>query len=138
MEVTSFEIESYKVSVNQTLEGNQKTIRILSPDLSHGIRFDATLLFLSKNPYQQQGSLGQVSNLGGTNFNPIGLATWFESQSFDGFYQILSSEKPVFFTFSYEKDGNLGDIVQARLSTNSEQPGDFEKPLTIVKFPPLG
>lgn len=135
MGTQTFEIESYKVTIDQQLDSYTKSIKLLSTDQSHGIRFDVTLLFLVKNPYKSQGSIGQVVNFGGTNFDPIGLALWIDIQNFESFYQVMSSEKPVYLTFTYSSKEAVSEVTHVRLTTDKEMPGDFEQP-KVVRIPP--
>lgn len=126
---TTFEIESYKVTITQTLDSNPRKITLESKAQTHGIRFNVTVLFLSANPYKNQGTIGQVSNFGAPNFDPVNLAIWMDLQSFDGFYHVLSTEKPAYFTFTDSNEGTTSDVLSAILSTDKEFPGDFEKQL---------
>jgi hypothetical protein len=135
MGVTTFEIESYKISIVQNLDSYTKTIKLLSTNQSHGIRFDVTLLFLAANPYKNQGTIGQVSNFGGTNFDPIGLAVWVDIKNFESFYQVMSSEKPVYLSFNAVTPEVIADVDMVRLTTDTEKPGDFEQP-KAVRMPP--
>ena len=133
-----FEIETYTVQLTQNTTQNSCVIKLVSTDQSHSIRFNATVLFFPKNPYAP--NIGQMTNLGSTNFNPIGLAIYVERSAFAGFYQVLSSEKPVSLQVEYEDDpsdpkSTFKFITSATLLTGVESPGDFEKPLTIITKP---
>jgi hypothetical protein len=135
-----FEIETYTVQLTQNTTQHSSVIQLVSPDQSHGIRYKATILFFPKNPYAP--NVGQMSNLGGTNFDPINLAISFERSALAGFYQVLSSEKPVSLQVLYEDDpsdpkSTFKFITSATLLTGVESPGDFEKPLTIIAKPIL-
>ncbi|MBC3783878.1 hypothetical protein [Spirosoma utsteinense] len=133
-----FEIETYTVQLDQNATQNSFVLQLVSPDQSHGIRYKATVLFFPKNPYAP--NIGQIGNLGGLNFNPISLAIFFDRSVFAGFYQVLSSEKPVSLQVQYEDDpsdpkSTFKFITAATLLTGVEMPGDFEKPLTIIAKP---
>jgi hypothetical protein len=135
-----FEIETYSVQLSQSTNQYSSVLQLVSPAQSHGIRYKATVLFFPKNPYAP--NVGQMSNLGGLNFDPIGLAISFNQSAFSGFYQVLSSEKPVSLQVQYEDDpsdpkSTFKFITSATLLTGVESPGDFEKPLTIIAKPIL-
>lgn len=133
-----FEIESYKAQLTQSGSQNSSVINLTSVDQSHGIRYHATVLFLPMNPYSP--NVGQAGNVGSTNFDPIKLSISFDRSAFAGFYQVLSSEKPVSMQVNYEDDPNdpkstFKFITSAMLFTGVEMPGDFEKPATIIMKP---
>lgn len=133
-----FEIENYKVQLNQSSSQNSSVINLVSINQSHGIRYHATVLFFPKNPYSPY--IGQATNVGATNFDPIKLSISFDRSAFAGFYQVLSSEKPVSMQVDYEDDptdpkSTFKFITSAMLFTGVEMPGDFEKPATIITKP---
>ncbi len=132
-----FEIETYTVRVNQSGSENTNVINLVSTDQSHGIRYKATVLFFPKNPYAPE--TGQMKNLGGVNLEPISLAAFVDRSAFAGFYQVLSSEKPVSLEVEYEDDpsdpkSSFKYINRISLLTGDESPGDFEKlPVRFIK-----
>lgn len=126
----TFTVESYEVSVSQATDGLRRIVTLTSPDLSHGIRFKATLLFFKTN--FASPSVGHANNLGGTNFNPRSVTAWGDNTLFDSFYAVLSTEAPVTFEFTYEIDSaspneDQKDVRDYRLFSGKETPGDFEK-----------
>jgi hypothetical protein len=127
MPTSDFVIETYKVRVTQNLSANNRFIDLVSVDLSHGIRYNAQIMFMDSNPFESRGNIGRATNLGGENFDPIILGIWFHESYFDGFYQVLSSEKPVSFRFIYQASpSTTKNITSATLLTGFESPGDFE------------
>jgi hypothetical protein len=125
-----FTVESYEVSVSQTTDGLRRTVSLTSPDLSHGIRYKAVLLFFKTN--FASPSVGHANNLGGANFDPRSITAWGDNTLFDSFYAILSTESPVTFEFTYEIDSAMPnedqkELTSYRLFSGKETPGDFEK-----------
>ena len=133
-----FEIESYKVQLNPSGSQHSSVINLISVNLSHNIRCHATVLFLPKNPYGSHA--GQATNVEAKNFDPIKFSIFCDRSTFAGFYQVLSTEKPVSMQVDYEDDpddpkGTFKFITSAMLFTGTEMPGDFEKPATIIMKP---
>ncbi|QJD79773.1 hypothetical protein [Spirosoma rhododendri] len=129
-----FTVESYEVSVSQATDGLRRTVSLTSPDLSHGIRFNAVILFFKTN--FAQPSVGHANNLAGANFDPRSLTLWGDNTLFDGLYAVLSTEAPLTFEFTYEVDSALPnedqkDVTSYRLFSGRGTPGDFEKPTRL-------
>lgn len=125
-----FTVESYEVSVSQSTDGLRRTVSLTSPDLSHGIRYKAVLLFFKTN--FASPNVGHANNLNGANFNPRSITAWGDNTLFDSFYAILSTESPVTFEFDYRIDSaapneDEKDLTTYRLFSGKETPGDFEK-----------
>lgn len=132
-----FTVESYEVSVSQATDGLRRTLSLTSPDLSHGIRYKAVLLFFKTN-FSQSG-IGHANNLGGANFNPRSITAWGDNTLFDSFYAVLCTEAPVTFEFTYQVDSaalneDEKDLTSYRLFSGKETPGDFEKAAKFVVF----
>lgn len=141
---SQFAIESYKVILTQHSNQNSRELLLVSPDLSHGIRYKATVQFdSSPNSYAKWNGVGIALNLGGANTDPIELTISCHSDLFDGFYQVLSNEKPVYLFFAYDnwpEDPNPQStkklIVLIQLLTDSELPGDFESRSRFITLQP--
>lgn len=130
MAFTQIEIESYTVAVYRD-SSTRFEIKLTSKALQHGIRYQARLLFedpVSKNK-------GYIQNVDGLNFDPRTLFVNYDMAAFVGFYQVLSTESPIFYFIAYEDKVtnntsvaplNSRLIIQTQLKTNSEVPGDFE------------
>ncbi|WP_192579046.1 hypothetical protein [Fibrisoma limi] len=136
IKTASFTVESYDVTVNQATDGNRRVIHLTSPDLSHGIRFKAWILFFKTN-FSGSASARHVNNLEGTNFDPRQITVWGDPSLFDGFYAVLNSESPVTFSFDYEvgssqPNEDQKDIRSYQLFTSKETPGDFEQKFRTV------
>ncbi|MCK8494145.1 MULTISPECIES: hypothetical protein [Spirosoma] len=131
MAASNFQIESYQVFVTQNFQSFSRTIKLVSPDLSHGIRVRATLFFQEANAFQKWNGIGKATNVGGTNFDGSDFQIVCNPALFDGFYQVLVSEKPVYLAYIYENwpdepNGTTKLLRQVTLKTDSELPGDFE------------
>jgi hypothetical protein len=132
-----FQIESYKVDIQQFDSAYSCLITLVSPDLSHGIRHRANVVFIPKNNFSP--NVGAAANVGGQNFNGIQVAVWFSQNALATFYQVLSTEKPVYLQFDYKDapgspNGTNKIITSASLLTDSEFPGDHEKAM-LIPFP---
>ena len=129
MPSTEFAIESYRVKIDQHLTGNGRFINLTSPDLGHGIRYKAIILFVDQNPFASQGHMGMIRNFGALNFDPVSVVAWFSESYFAGFYQVLSTEKPVTLKLTYAdtSETTTKDIRWASLFTGVEYPGDYEE-----------
>ena len=129
MPSTEFAIESYKVKIDQHRTGNGRFINLTSPDLGHGIRYKAQILFVDQNPFKSQGYIGMMSNFSALNYDPVNVVVWFHESYFSGFYQVLSTEKPVTLKLYYDdtSETTTKDIRWASLYTGVEYPGDYEE-----------
>ncbi|AUD00845.1 hypothetical protein [Spirosoma pollinicola] len=127
----NFQIESYQVYVTQGRTDFNRSIKLTSPDLSHGIRVRASVFFQDSNLFQKWKGVGKITNVGGENFDGSDIQVVCNPSLFDGFYQVLSSEKPVYLSYVYENwpeepKGTTKLITQVTLKTDTEMPGDYE------------
>lgn len=53
MATSNFQIETYKVSVVKNISSGTRLIKLVSPDLSHGIRVRADIFFDVTNTFKQ-------------------------------------------------------------------------------------
>jgi len=139
-----FVIESYKVTAVQTALETRYHLSLVSPDLSHGIRTRALLIFTSTTSlFKQWKGIGMAENVGGANFDGINMTISCDFNLFDGFYAILSTEKPVYLLFWYDNlpnsdpNGTSKMVLSIELSTDSERPGDHEVAQKFITFQPL-
>lgn len=139
---SNFQIESYKVIVEQNHLENRQKITLTSPDLSHGIRMRATLVFGQSNFYKTWKGIGQITNVGGANFDGSDLTLFCDLSLFGGFYHVLNAEKPVYLNYWYDnlpntdpKTSNTKLILSMSLTTDTELPGDADKDPLFINFP---
>ncbi|GAB3721256.1 hypothetical protein [Spirosoma lituiforme] len=129
-----FKIESYKVTSYQYSTWDfTNEIKVLSEVMPFGARYSAQLIFEKDNSYQSDNRLGYVKLPPASKPGSITeIVVECNKENFPGFYQILSTEKPVYLFIAYEdklatKPANSHFIFQMQLSTDTELPGDFEK-----------
>ncbi len=126
-----FEIETYSVTCGEggfdwfpTID---RRIYVESPDLSHGIRYRASLEFGSKPAAWE--NLGVALNVGGLNFNGVTMFVFLPPDRYAHIYDILRSEKPVRLLYSLrDLPGNPGSttkyITRAAVGSGPELPGE--------------
>ena len=130
-----FEIKTYKVTIDQSYNGHSRHISLISKELSHKIYYKASILFDAQNyGWEKLNGIGMVVNFGGLNYDPVQLSIVSNLTVFDGFYQVLSTEKPLSLHFGYTNlpnDTNPNNpsklLTWMRLETDLEEtPGDNE------------
>lgn len=134
-----FQIQSYKVEVQQDAQFSRRKLELTSVALPpHNIIDKAFILFVN-NPFEDPqfpNSIGLGFNVEALNFNGSQLNLSADLSVFDGFYQVLSTEKPVFLECNYEPlptgpKSTTKVVTAMRLTTGMEFPGDFEKRLSV-------
>lgn len=100
-----FEIKDYAVNTARTQgpSGPQPVlwVRISSGLLAGDIRHQANLNFRESPPT----NLGWVTNVDQPNFRGYFLSTEWSKSDFAQFYDVLRSERPLYFSFAYTPSG---------------------------------
>ncbi len=127
----SFEVETYKVSVAANVNDSaQPRLFMVSPDLSHGIRNRATILFESvTSGLRTHNAIGVVTNVGGLNFNGINVIAWMSPSMFDEVYDIVRNEEPITVTYTYkdvpdQPSSTTKYLTSIKIGTDDELPGE--------------
>ena len=125
-----FEIETYEIQSTAGSDRHRRYLKLVSPDLAHGIRNRAHIYFISSRPgFDSGNAIGVAGNVGGLNFNGITFSVWFGGGTFDEVYEILRSEKPVSFRYSLRDIQSAPEatakwVSSAGLVTGPELPGE--------------
>ena len=128
--MAQFEIETYEVETSSFANNHRHYLKLISPDLSHGIRHRVHLYFdpIPSN-FTNENAVGIAINVGGLNYNGITFSVWFREHTFDEVYDLIRSEKPVFFRY-YLKDFQSAPnsttkwTRSAHIVTGAELPGE--------------
>jgi hypothetical protein len=128
-----FEIETYKVSIYHDFDLRYE-IKIVSKSLINGKKYNARVLFDDPKPDQKR--IGYIINSSGLGPEQVDIVFDIDQDGFSGFYQVLSTEKPVYLSVAFEetisdKPKNSQPVFHIQLTTDAEVPGDFEKKLNI-------
>ena len=118
-----FQVESYRVRTRRATAAApaRRTIFLLGVALAHGIRNKALLRFRESSSLP--ASLGDVSNVGGLNFDGEFATAYFHTSDFEDTYKILQTEKPVNVFYEYTPSG--GESRQLSFM----EIGTFEEPV---------
>jgi hypothetical protein len=126
-----FEIETYSIPCGEGGFGRFPTIDrriyVESPDLSHGIRFRASLEF--GPPPASWENMGVALNVGGRNFNGVTMVVFLPPDRYAHVYDILRSEKPVHLLYRLcdlpsNPGGTTKYITRAAVGSAPELPGE--------------
>lgn len=129
--MASFEIETYTVTCCEGGFGFfppiDRRIYVESPDLSHGVRYRASLEF-GPRPAAWE-NIGVALNVDGSNFNGITMFVFLPPDRYAHIYDILRSEKPVRLLYSLRDlpanpDGTTKYITRAAVGSGLEVPGE--------------
>jgi hypothetical protein len=133
----SFQIENYTVSAVRGPGPSYRIIILTGVELMHGIRHGAEIYFY--RPQDVRG-LGDVSNVDQPNFNGQFAIAFFPLTDYWEIYDILRSERPVFFRYTYEpRDRDrtrpgFRDLITVWVNTGPEPPG--QGPADLVERVP--
>ena len=126
-----FEIETYEVESSIHTFGPRRRLRLVSPDLAHGIRNRVDLYFTENRPPFPNGSgVGVAANVGGLNYDGITFVVWAEPDSFGEIYDIVRNESPVYFRYDLREIGSARPgtthrwVPWAHVTTGPELPGE--------------
>ncbi len=129
--MASFEVETYTVSITaSSSDSAQPRMLLVSPDLAHGIRNRANLIFEpTPQGFIDNNSNGYATNVGGANFDGITIVAWMSSGVFDDVYDLIRNESPVRVVFHYKDiPGNPSSttkyLTSIRVGTEAEVPGE--------------
>lgn len=131
----TFEVESYTVLANQSgtgADGAWRAIELTSTSMRHGIRNHAIVFF-----FEQPGFFGLVRNVDQLNYNGHLVDARCRKADFRDFYELLRSEKPINFGYTYDEaeadPGRPGtrNLLHVRLFTGLEPPGEGPADLAL-------
>lgn len=128
--MAQFEIETYELQTSSYHSDHKHTIRLISPDLSHGIRNRVTLYFDSMPSYFSSDNIvGFASNVGDLNYDGLSIIAWFREHAFDEVYDILRSEAPIHFRYYLRNmpanpTGTTKFLTSALIATGAEPAGE--------------
>ncbi len=135
----TLEIVNYKVSTAiqrfSTETQFERVLAMESERLYHGIYYRITLAFHTNFTGGPWGSpvVGYLSDT--LTYTPS-IAGWLDLPEFDYYYDLLRSEKPVFFNYTLQ-NGTSGYISKLGLSTIKEPlgegPSDVSEALSIIR-----
>lgn len=99
MEKLNFQVESYRVRSRR----ESRVIFLEGVKLAHGISNKAYLRFNEGSSLPD--SLGDVTNVGGLNYDGLTLNANFHIRDFADTYKVLQTEKPVYVFSTYPSSG---------------------------------
>jgi hypothetical protein len=136
MPQATFEVESYTVLTNQSgtgADGAWRVIQLTSTSSFHGIRNHAIVWF-----FESPGFFGIVRNVGQLNYNGHTVDARCRMTDFRDFYELLRSERPINFGYSYQEAEvdpaipGTRNLVNVYLATGLEPPGEGPAELALA------
>ena len=114
-----FQVESYIIKTGR----GERSIALQGIKLTHGISNTVNLHF--KEGSSLPASLGDVSNVGGLNYDGLTFTAYFHTSDFADTYKVLQTEKPIYVFFYYPSSGGeTRPLSMLEIGTRAESVGE--------------